>query len=205
MNRKIVLVALAVMLGAVAALAAPIGEDSVQDEASEALAKLESLLPDHPALAEAEVVGLMREAAETRRLDAAYLLIRGLAFNFNPNALSEALSLSGLIPAVSLLKRKYGDKVLPILFVEGISAKESWLRTRIAFTIREIADPARIAELSDVFSLKTSQADGAKELATLLAAKKIDVKLYDPTEEMEKDLIERLKRLDEQHQGPKTN
>jgi hypothetical protein len=203
MNRKIVLVVLAVRIGAVAALASPV--DKGQDEASNALAKLESLLSDHPALATSEVIELMEQAAETRRVDAAYLLIRGLAFNLNPDSSNESLGLADMIPAVRLLKDKYGVNILPILFAEAITAKEPWLRKRIAFTIREVAGRARVLELSEVFSLERSQAEGARDLVMLLAAKKIDIELYSPLDELSKKFSERLKHLDQQHQGPKTN
>jgi hypothetical protein len=200
MKKAIALWVLAVLLGMANSWPAGAGESSAIDGVSEALDKLESLLPDHPAIADREVNVLMRKAAETRRLDAAYLLIRCLAFNLNPDATLESLGLAEMIPAVSLLQRKYGDKVLPILFVEGITVEKPWLRKRIAFTIREIADPARIAQLSDVFNLKWSDAEGAKDLAALLAAKEMDVELYDPAEEMLKDLGKKLERLDKQHQ-----
>jgi hypothetical protein len=209
MNKRIMLVVLAVMFGAVTSWAAPGGEasaqpsparvDGAQDEASEALARLEGLVPSGPAVADKEVIGLMWEVAQNQRLDAAYLLIRCLAFNLNPDASTEAHGLAGMIPAANFLTREFGDRVLPILFAEAITTKEAWLRTRIAFTIREIADSARVAEVSEVFNLGNSQEEGAKALAALLAAKKIDVKLYDPIEEMGKDLIKRLERLDQQH------
>jgi hypothetical protein len=199
MREKTVVVALAVMLVAMISWSAPVNEGNTETEVSETLEKLETLLPDQPALANGEIISLLQRVAETHRLDAAYLLIRGLAFNLNPDASLESLSLAGMIPAVNLLRYEYGEQILPVLFFEGITVKEAWLRKRIAFTIREIADPSRVAEMSEIFNLGKSQAEGAKDFAALLVAKKVDVELYDPDEELKKKLTEWLKRLDQQH------
>ncbi len=109
------------VLGSVPALCA---EDQ-QLAADQLLAKLAQAIPESPTLVGLStdripnVTFLIDEAGATRRLDAAELLIKALAFNFDPSSSNEHRSDLELIPAASALKVNYGAKVLPLLIFEG--------------------------------------------------------------------------------------
>lgn len=160
----------------------------------ETLAKLESLLPDRPAIATREAVELMTAAAQTGRLDAARLLIRGLAFNHDPDSSNETRSLPEMIPAVVLLERHYGEDVVPLLVFAGATTEQAWLRPRIALAIREIAGRERLAALAGTFGLRHSESAGARALAALLAADTIEVELFSPAAAAAEEVLRRLQK-----------
>lgn len=161
---------------------------------TQSLAILESLLPSNPAIATRETVEVLTAAAETRRLDAAYLLIRGLAFNFDPHSSNEKRSLSDMIPAVGLLRKYYSEDVLPVLVFEGLATEHFWLRQRVALAVREIAGRDRIEELEGIFSLRENKSSSAKELVVLLEVEQIRIELYSQSLEAAEQALKGLKK-----------
>jgi hypothetical protein len=135
------------------------------------LTRLEALTPREPTTPAPDTVGLIREVGATKRLDAALLLVRALAFGFSPIGWSESTSPFGSIPAAQALKDNFGPQVLPILMLAGVTAPEGWMQTRLALTIREIGTAEEIRRLRRAFST-----DEAKNLI----AKRFSARLTEP-------------------------
>lgn len=172
------------------------GDAWAEDERIDvSLKALADILPTTPAVATDEILLLMNEVATTKRLDAAYLLIGGLAFNMNPDiGGNESLGAEEMIPSITLMKIYFDKEVLPLLMYEGLTEKEEWFRKRVALAIRYIATKQEIQELVKVFSLRVSGDRVGSNLATYLESEELEVELYSPIKEGHKELIEELKR-----------
>jgi hypothetical protein len=139
------------------------------------LARLESQIPSGPTIPSPEIVNLIHEVGATKRLDAAWLLVRALVFGFSPIGQSEARSPFGLLPAAQSLKSNFGSKALPLLMFSGVSTKEAWLQIRIALVIRETATAAEIKLARDAFSVEESKNPTARQFAARLAEPELNL------------------------------
>jgi hypothetical protein len=167
---------------------------AMEASSDEAVMKLRAIVPEEPAVATAEHVKIMAEAGATKRLDAAYLLIRALAFNFEPGSSNELRSLVEMMPAATILKRQYGSQVLPLLMTEAVGTEKKWLQKRIALVLKTLDDQPKVASVVEAFSLKTSTHPKARQLASLLEQDQIDVELANPALESANEFIEELKK-----------
>ncbi len=151
----------------------------VKAMSDEAVDSLRKVVPDSPAIASADVLGRMERAAATKRIDAAQLLIKCLAFNLDPVASNESLSQEELVPAIGVLKRHYGTSVLSFIYTEGISTDKKWMRERCALAARAISSKSELGSMRVVFSLDTTNNPDVKEFARLLDVESLKVQLFD--------------------------
>lgn len=169
---------------------------STQDDAAQVLVRLESLIPNKPMEVTPEIVSLMEKAGATKRLDAAALLIRALAFNWSVAGSNESKTLFGMLTAAPILQRHYGTPVLPLLMYAGATTDQEWLQQRIALVIRELGKPTEIATVRAVFSLKDPANPGAKRFGELLDTRDLKIKLANPA-------LDSLEGLEEKIRGEK--
>lgn len=146
------------------------------------LDRLRKIIPITPQNPSPSTVQLIEAIGATKRLDACELLIKSLAFNFDPAQSNELLTQEDAIPAIGVLKRHYGVQVLPLLFVEGIATDQQWMRERCALAVRAIASAQQVATVRTSFSLASTQNKDAKSFDTLLTAPDLKVELYSQTE-----------------------
>lgn len=158
-----------------------VSETEEQDSADELIAQLERRLEQGPAYATADVLELMRKCAETKRLDAAYLLVKALSISHDPQQSDDPLSEEQFLPSISLMRKYFGELLSSILFAEGIATDMSWYRNRLAFATKAICSKARIQEMIDIFSLTESKNIKSKEFLTLLSQHRIDLYLDLPS------------------------
>lgn len=172
------------VIGCLCLLASPAAwagqENALGAEGDQLLARLEAVTPDEPAEVTPEITGMIWRAGETKRLDAAVLLIRALAFNHSTSGSNELRSLVGMLPAAESLTYHYKDSVLPLLMYAGITTQEEWLRQRIALVLRECYKPRQVTEMRAVFSLETSTSPSARRLKEYLDAPALDLELFNP-------------------------
>jgi hypothetical protein len=142
-------------------------------ETEDLLVRLAARIPEEPAMPTVEILSLIEQVGATRRLDAAMILVRALAFSFSPLGQSETRSAFGSVPAAQVLKTNFGSQVLPILMFKGVTSKEGWLQTRLALTIREIGTAEDIQGLRKAFPAEESKDLVAKEFAARLAQKEL--------------------------------
>lgn len=179
-----------------------------ESEAEDLLALLEAQIPEKPALPAPETVALIYRVGATKRLDAALVLVRALAFSFNPIGQSESRSAFGSMPAAETLKANFGTQVLPILMFKGLTAKEGWLQTRLALTIREIGTVEDIEELRESFSLDKSKDPVAKEFSVRLVQKYLSfaddpvLLQFDELRKLYEELLERKREKSEKKPKP---
>lgn len=156
---------------------------------SEQIESLRLLMPTAPAVVTPEVVEVMRRAAQTQRLDAAWLVIRCLEYNLDPGQSNERRDLESMLPALGLLKEYYGDGVLPLLYYEALSSNRRTFRERAAAAVRAIASPTQLEQLARVFGLPQSSDAAAAEFLAALVDPRLQVKFANPR-------AEDLERLD---------
>lgn len=130
-------------------------------------------IPDGPALATPEIVRLIHEAGATKRLDAAMLLIRALAFSFSPVGSGESRNLFGLFPAAEAIQRNFGSSALPLLMLSGVSTGEAWLQTRIALVMREMGSEAEIRATREAFSVSEESHSTARSFVARLTEREL--------------------------------
>lgn len=113
---------------------------------------LEKIIPKVPVLADDYALEQMRKAAETKRLDAALLLVKALAFNLDPAGAKEGADVAQLIPAIQVLKDHFGEEVAPLLYAQALASEQKWFRDRIALAVRRILSRGTQQEMETVFS-----------------------------------------------------
>lgn len=166
---------------------------SPKEETAQLLARLESGIPSKPAVVEPEIVLLMEQAGSTKRLDAAVLLIRALAFNWSPSGSNESKSLMEMLPAAPILIRHYGPAVLPLLMYAGVTAEQGWMQKRIALVIQGMGRDQEVSQARVAFSMKDSARPAAKRFGELLEARDLKIELADPAREALEDLDRRVR------------
>jgi hypothetical protein len=149
--------------------------DSLDTAQAGLLAALERQIPSEPSLPTPEIVRLIHEVGATKRLDAASLLVRALAFGFSPIGQNESRSPFGSLPAAEVLKSNFGSKALPLLMFSGVNAKEAWLQVRIALVIRETATAEEVRAARDAFSIEESKSPVARQFAARLAEPEVNL------------------------------
>jgi hypothetical protein len=145
-----------------------------QPQSDELLARLEAQIPKDPATAlTPEIVQLLEEVGATKRLDAAMLLIRSLAFAWNPIGWSESKSAFDCVPAAGALQRNFGSQALPLLMAAGVTTDESWRQIRIAVAMRGIGSAAEIERLTKAFALAENRDPAAVRFAARLSEREL--------------------------------
>jgi hypothetical protein len=139
------------------------------------LARLEAQIPSEPSSPTPDIVRLINEVGATKRLDAAFLLARALAFGFSPIGQGESKSAFSLMPAAQALKENYGAHALPVLMFAGVTAKEGWLQTRIALTIRGIGSAEEVLRLRSAFSTDETRDPIARQFAARLTQPEVSL------------------------------
>ena len=167
---------------------------SAEEETAQMLARLESVIPAKPTEVTPEIYGLMEQAGSTKRLDAASLLIRALAFNWSVSGSNEYKGLFEMITAAPILQRDYGASALPLLLFQGVTTDQEWMRKRIAFVVKTLAGRQELARVVEAFSLKTSDDPKARQFTALLEQSQIDIYLANPALESAEQLIEILRK-----------
>lgn len=155
---------------------------TVVQQQSNLVQSLDRKVRDSPSNPSPDTVRLMDRVGATKRLDAALVLVKALAFNHDPDNTDEVLSQSELIPSIGILKRYYGKQVLPLLYTAGIRTDKVWLQERCALACQHIASPTELNTLSEAFSLNTTQNQKAKSFGNLLKEKNLQVFLFSPTQ-----------------------
>jgi hypothetical protein len=168
---------------------------SAQDEVAQVLARLEAVIPNKPMEVTPEIASLMEKAGSTRRLDAAILLIRALAFNWTVVGSNESMTLFGMLTAGPILQRHYGAAVLPLLMYEGVTTNEEWLQKRIALVVREVGKEKEVTTVRAAFSMKDSVSPAAKRFGELLDTRDLKIELADPSREGFEDLERRIRGI----------
>lgn len=161
--------------------------NSVDDD--QKIQRLKSIVREAPAVADRQVVDIMREAAETRRNDALPLLIKGLAYNFDPDNQNELMTPDMLLPAVQLLKEHYGEKAVPALYREALNSTQKWYSNRIAVAVRAILSPTDI----QITNNKLLQGAHAPDFVAALTSEKVELYLARSDSQNSKKLEELIK------------
>jgi len=166
---------------------------SAKEDPAQGLALLESVTPKKPAEVTPAVVVLLERAGSTKRLDAAVLLIRALAFNWSEAASNEHKSLFDMLAAAPILQRHYGAAVLPLLVYAGVTTDQEWLQKRIVLVIRGVGTEAEVATLRGVFAFKESANLAARRFGELLDTQDLQIQLANPAREAAEELFRQLK------------
>lgn len=138
--------------------------NSVEDD--QKVERLKSIARETPAVANRQVVDIMREAAHTKRDEALPHLIRALVYNFDPDNQNEFRTPEMLLPAVQLLKENYGEKAVPALYREAVNSNQKWYSNRIAIAVRAILSPADIQIANGKYLRSASAPDFLAALTT---------------------------------------
>ena len=134
---------------------------------------------------------LMQLVAGTRKLDAAVLLIKCLAFNIAPRSSKQkGASATDRLPAVRLLRKYFGAQVCPLLIAEALRTSNTWLKNRCAAAIQEIASKDQVDELQRTFSLEPSADAAEGDFGKLLDSKNLDLEVPTPTKLSEYKILE---------------
>lgn len=168
-------------------------EHACKSEEAQLLARLEAVIPKEPAVATPEVIGLLEKAGATKRLDAAVLLIRALAFNLSTAGSNESKSLMEMIPAAAILKRQFGAPALPLLMYAGVSTDQEWLQKRIVLVIRGLGQDQEVSRARAAFSMKDSTRPAAKRFGELLDSRDLKIELADPARKALEDLDKKIR------------
>ncbi|MHC4621440.1 MAG: hypothetical protein ACYTEQ_27165 [Planctomycetota bacterium] len=167
-------------------------EESARDVQRKKIVTLQKTAGMKPSIISEEVIALQREVAETRRLDAAIALIKSLSLSLPEPVHADDIAQTHLMPAIGLLGKYFGKDVGPLLYSEGVTTKEKWLRTRVALAARTILDKKSRGQLNSVFSLKESTNAYAKEFLALLNQPILTVDLPTCPPPHEEELIRRV-------------
>lgn len=140
-----------------------------------AVEQLSKAVVDKPTIAGTEILQVMRKAADTRRVDALILLIKGLAYHHDPINTNEVLSPEEMISSIQIINNTYGIQSLPYLYTEGINTNKQWMRERCALAIRSIASSKEIKAYNTTYSLKETNNVNGRAFYTLLTAEKLEI------------------------------
>lgn len=130
---------------------APAVQQATPTKEDEKIERLRQIVPARPTIVGFDQVAVMREAAETKRNDALRLLVRCLAYNFDPGNSNERRSQSEMIPAIGMIERNFKQKSGNILYEVATSEAREWLADRIALAAREILDDSTRDDLAGRF------------------------------------------------------
>lgn len=176
----------------IAPIAQP-GENEAENDLK--IKHLQEIVPKVPAVINGEALDLMYQAAKTKRLDAAMLLIKCLAFNFDPTISNEERRQDMMIPAIQLLKDHFGETVAPLLYAEAIASDQKWFRDRSALAARTILSPEVILKMNNIFALESTLNPNAKDFAASLIADTIDIHFAIPSEKKLKEVEDAVKKI----------
>lgn len=190
-----------------AGMISQIGEDTKSQTAKSAkqkskedllLRQLSVKVPDVPTFVDRETVDLMREVAETKRPEAAKLLIKCLAYNYDPFNQDEDRSDDMMIPAIQLLKYFFGESAIPLLYEEALSTDKVWFRDRIALAVSTILPESGVKELKERALSDAGVQPHAFEFYESLSAEHLDLQFNAPRDrrmaEIERNIEEMQKR-----------
>jgi hypothetical protein len=166
---------------------------SAKEDLVQVLALLESMTPKKPTEVTPAIFVLLERAGSTKRLDAAVLLIRALAFNWSEAASNEYKSLFDMLTAAPILQRHYGAAVLPLLVYAGVTTDQEWLQRRIVLVIRGVGTEAEVATLRGVFAFKESANLAARRFGELLDTQDLQIQLANPSREDVEEFLRQLK------------
>jgi len=170
----------------------PIKENINQIEEIE---RLKEIVPQKPTVVDdVSKIKIMRKAAETKREEALNLLIKCLAFNYDPDSSNEKLSQVELIPAIGIIEEFYGEKAGENLYKEAVSTKDKWLIDRIALAVRVILSDAKREQLNERFLVGTINSD-LEYFATVLTKDDLRINFARPNEDLYKELEEKLNQI----------
>jgi hypothetical protein len=162
--------------------------------ADEVVAQLRRLVPNGPRAVSKADLPVLRAAAETRRLDAARLLVRALALNLDPNEATETTAADVMLPAIPLLREYFAADIGPILFAEGVGSAETWYQARVAAAARLVLPADTLKSLMTVFALEGSPTAGAARFRALLLDPRARLEYAPAVQPEVKGLEEALKR-----------
>lgn len=166
----------------------------IVSNSDEKIQRLREIVPQQPTLANRKSIDIMREAAQTRRPEAAVLLTKCLAFNFDPFNQNELRSQEMMLPAIQLLKEFFGEVVAPALYQEAIASDKKWYQDRIALAARAILSAKTIGEMNTKFSLDRTSNPNARNFAAALANPKLEIKFARPDDKFIEQLSDPSKR-----------
>lgn len=164
-------------------------------DAQDKLRKLAAIIPQKPTIIDnAEVVRIMRQAAETRQDEALSLLIKSLAFNYDPDASNERKTIEELIPAIGIIREYFGEKSGEALYQEAVSSNEKWLRDRIALVVRVILSEEKREYLNARFFDASSNLT-ANDFARSLVDKNLQIQLARREDNVIRGIDDKIKQL----------
>lgn len=144
--------------------------------------QLSAKIPGEPTFVDRETLDLMREVAQTRSADAATVLVKCLAFNFNPVNQDEDKSVEMMIPAIQLLRDFFGESASTYLYKEGVVTDKKWFRERIVLAIRSILPEQAVQHLKDKTMSEAGLYPNAVMLYQSLTTENLDLQLNAPTD-----------------------
>lgn len=168
--------------------------EEIQKRDEQRIQRLRGIVPQAPTVADRKSVDIMREAAQTKRSEAALLLTKCLAFNFDPLNQNELRSQEMMLPAIQLLKDYFGESVAPLLYQEAIASDKKWYQDRIALAARAILSAKTIGEMNARFSLNKTSNPNARDFAAALANPKLEIKFARPDDKFIEQLRDPSKR-----------
>ena len=154
--------------------------DQQRNQENALLFQLSSKVPAVPTYIDRETLELMQQVAKIKRPDAAKLLIKCLAYNYNPGNQDEDRSDDMMIPAIKLLGDYFGELAVPLLYDEGLSTNKSWFRDRIALAVRIILPKSKVEKLQEQALSDVAIRPNAFEFHKSLSAERLDLQLNAP-------------------------
>lgn len=164
------------------------------------LKKLSAKVPDIPTFVDAKTLELMQQVAKIKSSDAAKLLIKCLAFNYNPGNQDEDRSEDMMIPAIKLLKDYFGKSAAPLLYEEGLSTTKGWFRDRAALAVRTILPESDVENLKKQALSDVATRPDAFEFYKSLSSEHLDLQLNAPHDRRSAE-IERNIEVKKRNQG----
>lgn len=159
------------------------------------ITKIRQLLKGTPSIVSSGEISILEEIAQTKRLDAAIVLIKSMELSLpNPKNIDEIIQ-SELLPAIGLLNKYFGEEIAPLLYTEAITTSYPWLRERIALATRTILQKETIIKMNQVFSIDKSTKKSAKEFLDMLNKPILIIDLPTSVSPQEQDLLNRLEKV----------
>lgn len=184
-------------------IAQPTQTNQQSGEAGSLLKRLSAKIPDAPTFIDTETLELMQQVAKIKSPDAAKLLIKCLAFNYNPENQDEDRSEDMMIPAIKLLKEYFGESAAPLLYEEGLSTSKGWFRDRIALAVRTIVPESGVENFKKKALADVALRPAAFEFHQSLSSEHLDLRLNAPHDRRNAEIERSIEEVKKKNQGGK--
>jgi hypothetical protein len=161
------------------------------------LKRLVAIVPEKPTvISSLDEVKIMREAAETRRVEALPLLVKCLAFNYDPDNSNEIRTKEEMIPAIGIIKEYFGESAGETLYKEAIATNHEWLVERISLAARTILSEETREQLNLRF-LNDAANPKVRNFAASLANENLQIQFARRSNDASEKIDEKIKQIRE--------